>query len=106
MVTLAGSGILGFSTAPLRLISRLGLAISALSLVGAVYVLGVRLFLPEQSVPGWAFLGVAMFLLGGLQLTMMGVIGGYLGRVYVETQDRPLYSLALTARGEEAASPA
>jgi dolichol-phosphate mannosyltransferase len=40
-----------------------------------------------------------MFLLGGIQLLMMGVIGSYLGRVYVETQDRPLYSLGLIARG-------
>ena len=68
----------------------------------AVYVLGVRLFQPEQSVPGWAFLGVGMFLLSGLQLIMMGVIGTYLGRVYVEAQDRPLYSLALVARGARA----
>jgi dolichol-phosphate mannosyltransferase len=40
-----------------------------------------------------------MFLLGGIQLLMMGVIGSCLGRVYVETQDRPSYSLGLTARG-------
>ena len=51
--------------------------------------------------PGWAFLGVGMFLLGGLQLIMMGVIGSYLGRVYVETQDRPLYSVASVARGTD-----
>jgi len=99
MLAFATSGILGFSTLPLRLISRLGLAISAASVAAACYVLWVRLFVPGQAVPGWAFLGVGMFLLGGLQLTMMGVIGGYLGRVYVESQDRPLYSLALTARG-------
>ncbi len=97
MLALAGSGILGFSTLPLRMVSRLGLAISALSVVGAAYVLGVRLLAPEQAVPGWAFLGVGMFLLSGLQLTMMGVLGSYVGRVYVEAQDRPLYSLALVA---------
>ena len=100
MLKLAADGILGFSTLPLRLISRAGLLISLLSVVGAFYVLYVRLFHPERSVPGWAFLGVGMFLLGGLQLLMMGVIGSYLGRVYVETQDRPLYSVSLVARGE------
>ena len=77
-----------------------GIAISAVSVVGAAYVVWVRVFAPEQAVPGWAFLGVGMFLLSGLQLTMMGVIGGYLGRMYVEAQDRPLYSLALSARGD------
>ncbi len=99
MLRLAASGILGFSTVPLRWISRLGFLISFLSLVLAVYVLYVRLFVPDEAVPGWAFLGVGMFGLSGLQLVMMGVIGSYLGRVYVETQDRPLYSLALSARG-------
>jgi glycosyltransferase involved in cell wall biosynthesis len=101
MLKLAADGILGFSTFPLRLISRLGLLISLLSGLGAVWVVWVRLFMPEKAVPGWAFLAVGMFLLGGLQLLMMGVIGSYLGRVYVETQDRPLYSLALIARGRE-----
>ncbi len=99
MVDFAASGILGFSTVPLKLISRLGFAISFVSLLLGVYALGVRLFSPEDAVPGWAFLGVGMFMMGGLQLIMMGVIGSYLGRVYVETQDRPLYSVALTARG-------
>ena len=101
MLKLAADGILGFSTFPLRMISRLGLLISFLSLLGAVWVLWIRLFQPEQAVPGWAFIAVGMFLLGGLQLLMMGVIGSYLGRVYVETQDRPLYSLALMARGRD-----
>jgi len=99
MLSFAASGIIGFSTAPLRWISRLGIAISVFSVLLAVYVAGVRIFNPDQAVPGWAFLGVGMFLLSGLQLIMMGVIGTYLGRVYAEAQNRPLYSLALTARG-------
>ena len=101
MLKLAADGILGFSTFPLRLISRLGLLISFLSLLGALWVVWVRLFEPDKAVPGWAFIAVGMFLLGGLQLLMMGVIGSYLGRVYVETQDRPLYSLAMMARGRD-----
>ncbi len=105
MIRFAASGIVGFSTAPLRWISRLGYAVSFVSVLLAAYVFGVRVFNPEQAVPGWAFLGVGMFLLSGLQLIMMGVIGTYLGRVYVAAQDRPLYSLALTARGSRAADP-
>ncbi|MET3960834.1 glycosyltransferase involved in cell wall biosynthesis [Marmoricola sp. OAE513] len=100
LFSFAATGIIGFSTTPLKLISRLGFAISGISVLLAAYVLFVRLFRPEDSVPGWAFLGVGMFLLSGLQLIMMGVIGSYLGRVYVETQDRPLYALALVARGK------
>lgn len=99
MLRFAANGILGFSTVPLRMISRLGFVISAISVLLACYVFGVRILRPEDAVPGWAFLGVGMFLLSGLQLIMMGVIGSYLGRVYVEVQDRPLYSVALAARG-------
>jgi len=106
MISFAANGILGFSTVPLQMISRLGFLISGISVLLAVYVFAVRIFAPESAVPGWAFLGVGMFLLSGLQLIMMGVIGSYLGRVYVETQDRPLYSLALAARGPRAVGPA
>lgn len=102
MLRFAASGILGFSTAPLKMISRAGLLISALSVLMAIYVLWVRLADPADAVPGWAFLGIGMFLLSGLQLIMMGVIGSYLGRVYVEAQDRPLYSIAMAAGGEHA----
>jgi dolichol-phosphate mannosyltransferase len=104
MVKLALDGILGFSTTPLKLITRLGLLISFLSLVGAVYVVAVRVLTPENAVPGWAFLGVSVFLLGGIQLVMMGIIGSYVGRVYVEVQQRPLYSVASIARGGSRAS--
>ena len=99
MLKLAADGILGFSTFPLRLISRLGVLISVLSAAGAVWVVWLRVFMPERTVPGWAFITVGMFLLGGIQLLMMGVIGSYVGRVYVETQDRPLYAVGLAARG-------
>ena len=105
MLKLAADGILGFSTFPLRLISRMGMLISLLSVLGALFVVYVRVFMPDKAVPGWAFITVGMFLLGGIQLLMMGVIGSYLGRVYVETQGRPLYSLALMARGRDEERP-
>lgn len=105
MISFAANGILGFSTVPLQMISRLGFLISGISVLLAVYVFAVRILAPESAVPGWAFLGVGMFLLSGLQLIMMGVIGSYLGRVYVETQGRPLYSLALAARGPRDLQP-
>lgn len=99
MLKLARDGIFGFSTLPLQLIARLGVVVSLLSGMAAAYVLAVRVFAPERAVPGWAFLGIGLFLLGGVQLLMMGVIGSYLGRVYVEVQNRPLYSVACVARG-------
>jgi dolichol-phosphate mannosyltransferase len=101
MIKFAVDGILGFSTIPLQMITRLGLAISFVSLLVAGYAFAVKVFTPENAVPGWAFLGVGMFLLGGIQLVMMGVMGSYLGRVYVEVQTRPLYSVAVVARGTD-----
>lgn len=101
MLRLAGDGVFGFSTQPLKLITHIGLLISGLSLIGVLYVLGVRFLRPEDSVPGWAFLAVALFFLGGVQLIVLGVIGSYVGRTYVEVLDRPLYSVSLAARGDD-----
>jgi dolichol-phosphate mannosyltransferase len=95
MIRLAMDGVVGFSTVPLHLISRLGFVISALSFVGVLYVLAVRFLAPQDAVPGWAFVTVAMFLLGGIQLIMLGVLGSYVGRTYVEVQNRPLYTVAM-----------
>lgn len=105
MVKLAGDGILGFSTVPLKLISWLGFLVSFSSLLATFYVVGVRVLAPEQTVPGWAFLAVAMFMLSGIQLMMMGVIGSYLGRVYTEVLNRPLYSVAHLDRGPRRRRP-
>lgn len=97
MIRFAGDGILGFSTAPLVLISRIGFLFSVLSLLGISYALFVRVFMPSQAVPGWAFLAIALFLIGGIQITMLGILGSYLGRVYVEVQGRPLYTVSVRA---------
>ena len=105
MLKLAGDGIFGFSTVPLRWISRVGFAFSLLSLVGILYALGVRLLTPESSVPGWAFLSIVLLLVGGVQISMLGILGSYLGRVYVEVQRRPLYTVGLRAGGERADEP-
>ena len=106
MVRFAVDGILGFSTIPLQMITRLGLFISVISIFVACYAFAVKVFTPENAVPGWAFLGVGIFLLGGVQLVMMGIIGSYLGRVYTEVQNRPLYFVASVARGENGTSTA
>lgn len=99
MMRFAADGLLGFSVAPLRMITRLGYLISFLSFVGILYVGGVKLFAPETAVPGWAFLGVAMFFLGGIQIIMLGVLGSYIGRTYSQVQNRPLYGIASVRTG-------
>lgn len=93
MLSFAADGIMGFSTYPLKLISRLGFVAAALSVVGIVYVLAVKLFIPQVVVAGWTFIVLSVLLMGGLQLIMLGVLGGYIGRIYRQVQGRPLYAV-------------
>ncbi|MEV5716399.1 glycosyltransferase family 2 protein [Amycolatopsis mediterranei] len=99
MLRFAADGILGFSVTPLRMITRMGYLISFLSFVGILYVGGVKLLAPQTAVPGWAFLGIAMFFLGGIQIIMLGVLGSYIGRTYSQVQNRPLYGVASVRTG-------
>lgn len=91
MVGFALDGIFGFSSSPLKFISKLGYVIAGLSVVGILYTLILRLYFPSHTVEGWAFIVISIFFIGGIQLIMLGVLGNYIGRIYVEAQDRPLY---------------
>lgn len=105
MLRLATDGVIGFSTTPLLLISRLGFILSGFSFLGVLYAVGVRVFAPQDAVPGWAFVTVAMFMLGGIQLIMLGVLGSYVGRTYVEVQNRPLYTVAMALTDSAPSAP-
>ena len=93
MLKLAADGITGFSSKPLKLISRVGYAIALGALLGVLYAIVVRVFFPAYAVQGWAFTVIAILLVGGLQLIMLGIIGSYVGRIYTEVQGRPLYGV-------------
>jgi glycosyltransferase involved in cell wall biosynthesis len=91
MLKFAADGILGFSTFPLKLIQLVGWVVSAISALLVIYVLISRLVAPENTVPGWTFTVIAILFVGGVQIIMLSVLGSYLGRVYDEVQNRPLY---------------
>jgi glycosyltransferase involved in cell wall biosynthesis len=91
MLRLAADGITSFSTTPLRWITRLGLLSVGLALVGITYAVVRKLVLPEATVEGWTLLLVAVLFMGGVQMMSVGVIGSYVGRIYSEVQNRPLY---------------
>lgn len=93
MLKLAMDGILGFSSAPLKLINKVGFIMAFFSIIGIIYVLVTKLFRPETVVAGWSFIVISIFLVGGIQLIMLGVLGEYIGRIYTESQDRPLYCI-------------
>jgi polyisoprenyl-phosphate glycosyltransferase len=90
MVRLAVDAIAGFSALPLRLASMLGLFLSFLGALYLLYVIGVRLF-TDSAVEGWTSVIGVTLVLGGVQLACIGIIGHYLGRIYDEIKNRPLF---------------
>ena len=89
MLALAWEGITSLSIQPIRMITWLGAIIFAISLVIIVYSL-VRFFI-GATVSGWASTLCSIWALGGLQLLAIGVIGEYIGKIYLETKRRPRY---------------
>lgn len=90
MSELAVSYLTSFSTRPLRLAVYVGLLMSLLSVVSAAYYLARTLVL-GVTVSGFPTLIITLSMLGGIQLFVLGIIGEYLGKLFVETQGRPLY---------------
>ncbi len=90
LVTFSVTGILSFSKIPLRLATMLGLSISTMSLAYGVWLVG-EFFVKGNMPPGYTSLIVMMLFLGGLQLTVLGILGEYLGSVFDEVKQRPLY---------------
>jgi glycosyltransferase involved in cell wall biosynthesis len=84
--------VFGFSTVPLRLAVLLGLVTLALGIVYAIYILGVMLIYGRESIPsGWPALIITVLVLGGVQLLCLGMVAEYVGRIYEEVKQRPLY---------------
>lgn len=93
MIRLATTSMTAFSLVPLQLASYLGFAVSVSSVAFGVYLI-VKKFLLNTAVEGWTSTMVSMFFLGGAQLLCLGILGAYVGRIYVEGQNRPLYIVA------------
>ncbi|MGN7160594.1 glycosyltransferase family 2 protein [Sphingomonas sp. SAFR-052] len=92
MIRFALDAVTGFSTAPLRLASHMGLVLTALSLLLFAYIaIG---WLSGSAVQGWTSTMLVVVFLGAVQMFVLGMIGEYLGRLYVESKRRPLYLVA------------
>ena len=102
---LAVEGITGFTLLPLKLATYLGLAVAVFALVFGGQLI-VRTLLFGNQVPGYPSLMAVVLFLGGVQLMTLGVIGEYLGRVFNETKQRPLYLLERTRNSRIAAAAA
>ncbi|MEY4755419.1 MAG: hypothetical protein RJA34_317 [Pseudomonadota bacterium] len=97
-LSLAITGILAFSTAPLRAMTFLGLALSALALSYGVWVVG-EYFVTGISVPGYATIVVGMMFFSGIQLLCIGILAEYVGRIYEEVKQRPAYLISQRSGG-------
>ncbi|HEZ7989299.1 MAG TPA: glycosyltransferase family 2 protein [Ruminococcus sp.] len=89
MLSFAMEGITSLSVKPIRMITSLGVIIFAVSIIMLIYFL-VRHFM-GATVLGWTSLAVSVWAIGGLQLLAIGVIGEYIGKIYLETKGRPRY---------------
>ena len=83
-------GITGFSTAPLRAATYLGLSTAVLAFVYGAWII-IKTLVWGDAVQGWPTMMAVVLFLGGVQLMALGVIGEYLGRLYLEAKQRPLY---------------
>ncbi len=90
MLALAVDGITSFSAYPLRLIAGLGFSIFLFSIFISLWVFYTLVF-TDNAVPGWASSVLPMYLLGGIQLLSIGVVGEYVGKIYMESKNRPRY---------------
>ncbi len=100
MLGLALDGIVSFSTFPLRLVTMMGFAAAMLAFLGIIYSLVVRL-LTHSWVQGWAMSFIGMLFMSGAQMLCLGVLGEYIGRIYTESKQRPLYLLREVLRVPE-----
>lgn len=89
MIAFALDGITSFSVKPLRMSLVLGIVAFIISIIFLIYCV-VQFFL-GNTVSGWASLGVSVWALGGMQLLMIGVVGEYIGKIYLETKARPRF---------------
>ncbi len=89
MLSFAFDAVTGFSTAPLRMASHIGLWLVAASLLLLAYI--AVSWLSGSTIQGWTSLMLVVVVLGAVQMFVLGMIGEYLGRLYIESKRRPLY---------------
>ena len=89
MLSFATEGVTSFSVKPIKFAVFLGTLSFLVSIAMLIYCIYQKI--AGQTVPGWSSLGVSIWAVGGMQLFMIGVIGEYIGKIYLETKNRPRY---------------
>lgn len=104
MLAFALNGITSLSVRPIRLVAAFGLVVSLLSFIAIVWAVVVALM--GKTVPGWTSTVCIVCFMGGIQLLALGIIGEYVGRIYLETKHRPRYIVAERTGGKDVDDPA
>ncbi len=91
MISFAVDGITSFSVKPLRIIANLGIVVSIASVIGLLYAL--ISYFTGSAVSGWTAIVCSIWLLGGIQMLCLGVVGEYIGKIYSEVKGRPRYRI-------------
>ena len=99
MLSFAWDGITSFSIKPITLIFNLGITILVISTLILIYSLVVKLL--GQTVPGWTFIICSIWIVAGLEMFSLGVIGEYIGKIYNETKARPRYIISRNLNEED-----
>jgi glycosyltransferase involved in cell wall biosynthesis len=97
MIRLALDGITSFSPVPLRMIAALGGIVCLFSLAMVMWIFAVRVF-TNRALPGWASTTLPIYLLGGVQLLCLGIVGEYVAKIYSETKGRPRFLIERVER--------
>lgn len=92
MLSFAWDGITSFSIRPIKLVLNLGIFIFAISILILIYCLIVKLF--GYTVDGWTFIMCSIWIVAGLEMLSLGIIGEYVGKIYSETKARPRYIIS------------
>ena len=95
MIKLASCGITSFSVKPLRISIYLGVLFAFIAFVYGLFVLYAYLFI-NQVVAGWTSTVLSVLVVGGINLIMLGIIGEYLGKLFIENKRRPNYIISET----------
>lgn len=95
MLNFAIDGITSFSIKPLKLAILLGLLLSVLSGIYGVYVLFMYLF-TDETVKGWSSVLLSILFIGGVNMVLLGIIGEYIGKLYIQSKNRPYFLIKKT----------
>ncbi len=90
MVALALSGITSFSTKPLQISTMVGYLMALMAFLYGIYAIYMKIF-TNNNLPGWTSVLITVLFIGGIQMIMLGIVGEYIGRIFIESKKRPNY---------------